>query len=184
MVLFTALSLSLAWSAEPVEVVQVRAQWTDVTARIAAGEVVVTTVDFNANKASFPAVGTWSHRVELIRTWRDPERAEGPGLNELPTKIVETASVAAPAWKGEYLYDGSRLRFAVVEDPERGVIRAYYDTQGKPVRLVVGSTVHDQPGAGERATAQAIAAHGGELMDRARVVLAFAEDHGALAQPR
>ena len=36
MVLFTALSLSLAWSAEPVEVVQVRAQWTDVTARIAA----------------------------------------------------------------------------------------------------------------------------------------------------
>jgi hypothetical protein len=154
------LFIGLAIAGPADDLASIRAAWTAVEAQISANETAVTSLDFNATKRSWPAVGRYEQtfRVHQIT---DPERSPYPSvIVKIETQRVNSTRTESHA----YLYgpDGA-VRFVHATNPEHPDVRAYY-TKGSILRVQVGDTVLAE-GTGPA----------GRLLEEARAALALAK---------
>jgi len=165
----TCLMFAVAWlaaahAADPPAVLAIRTHAQAVEKAIAAGEVVILEVNYNATDSPYPAVGPYGETLRFVRLWHESED-EGTELADRPVKIADTAQRAAMSWRSEYLYgDDGALRFAFLDDPTRGELRFYFD-HGRNIRVIAGGEVHDDT--------TAFAADAGAVSARAADLMAF-----------
>jgi hypothetical protein len=137
--LFTLSFAALA--SDPPEIEAIRANYQSVSALITDGQMVRNQVKVNADSASWPATGTYGQTLDFYYAWKE----EAHGLQDTPIKVVHSAEVAAYAFSTELLFSKGQLVFAFTkrfEAPDE-VERRFYFHDGKPLRVMVGTQVHD-----------------------------------------